>query len=303
MIPNKYIHIKEKESLTEDIKETISDDSIGFIADTGTLYHHGKEFLQPTWDEIGYPPSHTICYTTNDGNIIKVHDYWEQPIINKYDKEKDKGIMIFKNPLTEIPGVSGHPFFFSQTNLLTVKLPKTIKKLGQGCFYGCSNLYYINVEELALTMLGWGCFEQTGIKNLDFRKSIFTSLGQGSLQFGTTVDYVLCPTSITDVGTGAFNYADIDYKGTKIKTLMIPTLNRYGNYYVENVITENLIINKFDGLADLHYFNTDCIIWVPDEWYDAYIEYYTNNTSYSNWQDIVSRLKRYSEGVPEFPSK
>lgn len=250
--------------------------------------------------DAGYKPSNVIYYTTNDGNIVNVHDYWEQPIKNYYDKETDLGTMVFKNKLTEIPGVSGRPFFFRQKNLLTLQLPKSIKSFGHGVFFGCSNLYKVNVEDLKLEHLDFGCFEETCIKKLDFRNSVFTDLVEGAFKnIPNTIDYILLPTTINSVSVSFLNDFGTNSK-TKIKTLMIPGFLG-GVYYVEDSILENLIINKFDGLADLHYFNTDCIIWVPDEWYDGYVEKYTNNTSVLGWQDIVSRLRKYSDGVPQFP--
>ena len=259
-----------------------------------------------------YPESHKIYYTTNDGNIVNVHNYWFQPIINEYDKGKDLGVMIFDHELTEIPGVEYHPFLYDQNNLLTLKLPKSVTKLGRGCFYGCSNLYQCNVEDLVLKELGYGCFEGTSIKKLDFRNSKFTSLGIGALIFfgnngaNPIVDCVLLPSTIEDVESRLFAYPDYTNTNTKIKTLMIPTLTKSGNYYIENTILENLIINKFDGLGDLHHFNGDVKIWVPDEFYDGYIEKYTNYVpdqylSKESCEDIISRMRKYSEGVPEFP--
>lgn len=252
--------------------------------------------------DAGYQPSNVIYYTTNDGSIVNVHDYWEQPVQNYYDKESDLGTMVFKNKLTEIPGISGHPFFFSQTNLLALQLPKSVKSLNHGCFYGCSNLYKVNVEDLVLEYLGYGCFEFTGIKKLDFRNSVFTEIVSGAflIRDKSIVDYILCPETVRTCSVTSFVPANEPYGTTRIKTLMIPTIN-HDCRYIEHLILENLIINKFDGLADLHYFETDCIIWVPDEWYDGYVEKYTDNTSVENWQDIISRLRKYSDGVPQFP--
>lgn len=309
VIENNLIHFNEQKEFDKAFSnEEIKDTSIVFINDSRKINTHKSQYKTITWGRL----KSKIYYTTNDGNIINVHDYWKTaengkywPIENYYDKEKNQGVMVFEECLFEIPGINGHPFLYSQDNLLTLKLPKTIKKLNRGCFYGCSNLYQVNVEDLiSLEELGLGPFELTSINKLDFRRSKLTTLEAGAftIRDKTIVDYILCPESILYYGEGLFNYNNNDL-GTRIKTVMIPSMPKYNNFRVENIILENLIINKFDGIADLHFFNTDCVIWVPDEWYDKYIEYYTNNNDYQNWQNIIKRLKKYSEGVPEFPSK
>lgn len=303
MIQENFIHIDKVDTFNE-LKEQIPNNSLTFINESGTIYHKGEEFLNTRWDEIGYPLSHIIHYTTNDGNIINVHNYWldkgYKPIINKYDKEKDKGVIMFENPITEIPGIGGQPFLYNQKNLLTLKLPTSVKSFGRGCFYDCTNLYYVNVEDLALEELGYGVFGHTGIKSLDFSKSVFTYLREAFIMDNPNhiIDTIILPTTLTDFGVNCFNQT---WKcETKINNLVTPTLSN-SLTYIEETILKNVIITKTDGIARLHHFKTDCIIWVPDEWYDTYIEHYTNNTDYSNWQDIVNRLKPYSEGVPQFP--
>lgn len=302
MIQENFIHIDKVDTFNE-LKEQIPNNSLTFINESGTIYHKGEEFLDTRWDEIGYPTDRTIYYTTNNGNIINVHNYWHSrgyaPIINKYDKEKDRGIMVFENPLTEIPGISGNPFFYGQKNLLTLKLPNIITKFGRGAFWDCSNLNYINFIDLVnLEDIEQEWDAGTKIAQIDLRNTKLTKLGY--LAFSTNgiavhnYDYILLPSTIQDVNAEAFN----DYRVISpnvIKTLMIPTLNS-SNYYIEKQITENLIINKFDGIGTLHSFNTDCVIWVPDEWYNGYVEKYSSN------DNILSRLKKCSEGVPEFPS-
>lgn len=308
MIENRFIHINEKETF-ESLKEVIKDESIVFCKESGEIVTHEEDYGKPKWREIGYPSNQTIYYTTNDGNIINVHNYWLDkgytPIINEYDKEKDKGVMVFDHELTEIPGVNGHPLFYKEENLLTLKLPKTITKIGRGAFYDCKNLEYINFTDLVnLEVIQQDWNYTTNLTKIDLRNTKLTSLEGGVFYNNSnhlkTIDYILLPNTIKEVNSEAFNnYNDA---GSRIKTLMIPTLSKIGSAYIENQILENLIINKFDGLGNIHYFNTDCIIWVPDEWYDAYVEKHTNS-DVANWQDIISRLKKYSEGVPEFPFK
>lgn len=230
--------------------------------------------------------------------------YW--PIFNEYDKEKNIGVMIFNDIIREIPGIIYHPFLDVQTNLLTLQLPNTITKIGRGPFYGCINLNYINFIDLVnLEAFERELSGKTNLTKIDLRNTKLTKIVD--LAFSSNDDtarydyeYILLPSTVTEVEQEAFKYRPHNIQNT-IKTLMIPTLSPAGSWNIEDQITENLIINKFDGLGDLHYFNTDCIIWVPDEFYDGYVEKYTDNNDVENWQDIVSRLRRYSEGVPEFP--
>lgn len=250
----------------------------------------------------------TIYYTTNDGNIVNVHDYWEQPILNYYDKESDLGTMVFKKTLTEIPAISGHPFFYSQTNLLTLQLPKSIKKLNHGCFYDCSNLYKVNVEDLKLEYLGYGCFERTNIKKLDFSNSIFTDLMSGSLFINNKnniVDTIIVPKTVNTIHFKCFYDTNVTFeRSTKIKNFITPIFSE-SLIYGEDAVLENLVITKTDGLTELHWMNTDCIFFVPDEWYDGYVEKYTNYKggyfTTEQCQDILNRLRKYSDSVPMFP--
>lgn len=212
--------------------------------------------------------------------------------------------MSWNHPLTEIPAVSGHPFFYSELNLLTVELPTTVKILNWGCFYGCSNLYKVNVEDLNLEFLGYGCFELTNIKQLDFRNSSFEALESYSLMTRCDVGIVLLPDTMQTV-IPVDTFTSATYNGTRINTLVTSTI-AHSCFRIENVVQENCIITKTDGLAELHHFDTDCVIWVPDEWYDGYVKYYTDwipnpQLSRENCDDIIRRLRKHSEGVPQFP--
>ena len=61
MIEENFLHINKKETF-DSLKDEIKDDSLTFINETGTLYHHGKEFLQPTSLVIGKPKPKTNGY-------------------------------------------------------------------------------------------------------------------------------------------------------------------------------------------------------------------------------------------------
>lgn len=51
MIPNQFIHIKEKETF-EDLKKDIQDGSIVFCKESGEIVTHGENYGKPLWKEI-----------------------------------------------------------------------------------------------------------------------------------------------------------------------------------------------------------------------------------------------------------
>lgn len=87
MIKDNFLHIKERD-IFESLKEDIRDESLTFIKETGTLFHKGKEFLQPRWKEIGEPPVNSstantldVVFANKETGKLKIDGDWS---IEKY---------------------------------------------------------------------------------------------------------------------------------------------------------------------------------------------------------------------------
>lgn len=100
-------------------------------------------------------PDNEIWYTTNDKEPVSLTsdavggpnaEFNTDVIYNEY--KNGKGIIKFREPVTEIRRMS----FSQKTNLTSIYLPKTIRKIGYRAFYYCLNLeiVYINSDNLII---------------------------------------------------------------------------------------------------------------------------------------------------------
>ena len=71
--------------------------------------------------------------------------------------------------------------FANKTTLTSITIPSSVKKVGNGVFYGCTNLETVIIEE-GLTAIPYGMFQYcSSLKNLVIPKSV-TSVGGYSVQ-------------------------------------------------------------------------------------------------------------------------
>ena len=96
--------------------------------------------------------------------------------------------------------------FLGDVALTDVTLGAGVKVVGDGAFNGCAALTSINYAEAPLTTIGAEAFTHSGITSVDLSsKGNLTTVGEWALA-NTPVTNVILPTSVTELGTGAFYY-------------------------------------------------------------------------------------------------
>lgn len=116
---------------------------------------------------------------------------------------------LFAN-VTELIGDFNNGAFFG-TSLKSMKLPKSITKLGNDAFMNSSDLK-MEIDLPNLTTIGFGVFHGTGItkiKNLGKLAAIGNAGSSSSHYFAgncPNLSYVVLPSTLTSIGTYAFAY-------------------------------------------------------------------------------------------------
>ena len=111
------------------------------------------------WNLIEYDDDDkAITYTTTDNNML-ILDTDKLPEIESHTFENGKGIIVFKEILTDFnPSKNDRPFF-GQSTLKTINLPDTLYDLSIGAFLRCSNLESVSIGS-GLKYIGIMAFTQ-----------------------------------------------------------------------------------------------------------------------------------------------
>lgn len=148
------------------------------------LSEDGKVKVQggtPTPPPTPSIPNNEIWYTTTNGNIIELSEYWggEELISNTY--EDGKGIMVFANDVTDITKAFDMEHREEdETQLLSVTLPNSIEIIGECAFYGC--IYLPSIE----------------------MPSGVTSIEPGAFHFCRSLTSIVIPNSVTSISISSF---------------------------------------------------------------------------------------------------
>lgn len=117
-----------------------------------------------------------ILYTTTDGNPIAFSSYdytgtYSSPISHVY--VNGVGRIRFAEPITQIPGSS----FQRRTTLETIRLPKTVKSIGEYAFSDCTSLKEVRMSE-GIEHIGTQAFvRNTALERISIPASL-QSVGQ-----------------------------------------------------------------------------------------------------------------------------
>ena len=132
-----------------------------------------------------------------------------------------KEVDLSQTGITEL----GKNVFNGCATLKTVRLPKTLTKIGNAEFSGCSSLEEIDLSQTGITELGKNAFNGcTALKTAKLPKTL-TTIGQNMFYGCTALEEVdLSQTGITELGKNAFNGC------ASLKTLKLPkTLTQIGD--------------------------------------------------------------------------
>ena len=94
--------------------------------------------------------------------------------------------------------------FFLCTDLTSIQLPKSLKKIGSSCFNTCRELEEIEIPE-SVTEIGGKCFQDcSSLKSLKISSTNFSVVGDGLFMGCTSLKKVELPVSVMAIGKEAF---------------------------------------------------------------------------------------------------
>lgn len=135
-------------------------------------------------------------------------------------KIKDKKVVLCKTDTKEITIPEGITTIgsdaFACLNLKKVHLPKSLKVIGKGAFYGCNNLTTINLNDNIKTICGGAFFECYSLSNITLSKNL-TTIGEFAFCSCDNLHSIVIPPNVKYIGALAFRecgdltiYCEID---------------------------------------------------------------------------------------------
>lgn len=149
--------------------------------------------------DLPTPLANEIYYISKLENIVELSSDYSgvQPISNTY--ENGIGKMVFAENLNTI----GDYMFYYNIDLLQVRLPNNITKIGKSCFQKCSFLEYINIPTNVITIDEYAFRECGNLLFINIPNSV-TSIGRDSFAYCTDLKSINIPNSVTSVGNYCF---------------------------------------------------------------------------------------------------
>lgn len=146
-------------------------------------------------------PDNEIWYFTTDGKPVvfnnnSLSDFGAAIVSNTY--VDGKGVITFDGPVTGIPS----SYFYNDRTINQIILPKTIKKIGENAFLGCSNITGITLPSY-LNEIGYGAFANTGLRKIELPQSL-VKIGTSAFA-NTMLEEVHIPENVEVIGTPEFS--------------------------------------------------------------------------------------------------
>lgn len=99
--------------------------------------------------------------------------------------------------------------FYNCINLQSIKLPSSIRVIGNQCFAGCSSLTAIQGDLSNVEVVGEGSFDKSGITNIDLSESKITSVDRSVFENCLNLTSVkLPPDEVSTIRKQAFYHCD-----------------------------------------------------------------------------------------------
>ena len=187
--------------------------------------------------------------------------------------------------------------FYQKTSLTSVKLPKTLKTIGNSAFYGCSNLTTVTICN-SLTSIGESAFHNCNLTSIIIPDNV-TSIGAGAFWacsslttitisnnitsieectfYGcSSLTNVTIPDSVTSIGTSAFaecsslTVVTIGNNVTSIGDFAFRDCSSLTTIYCKAQTPPEMTYSGFENLYH-------CTLYVPVGCKDAYAADYWKN--------------------------
>ncbi len=180
----------------DDIEWSSSDETIATVSETGlvTGIKDGVVTITAT-SKVNPEVSATIEFTVGEpGFVIK------DGVLTSYTGKASK--IIIPEGVTEI----ANSVFSYKTNITSVKLPSTLKKVGNYAFSGCSALESVDVNGAKLETLGNYAFGYTAISAFDMPETV-TEIGDHAFTY-SNISSIKIPQGVKELKYGTFFYCN-----------------------------------------------------------------------------------------------
>ena len=184
--------------------------------------------------------------------------------------------------LNELSGIPEYGAFTECSNLRLITLPDGITSIGSNCFWKCSKLENINLDNVV--SLGGKAFAETAISG-EFNLPNLVGIG-GSALANTNITKLIAP-NVTTIGSYGLSECS---KLEVVDLEQITTFDQFAFYNcsaLKALVCRNATPPTFGSLM-LYGTTNQLIIYVPDGAVDAYKEA-------SGWTSFASRIKPLSE--------
>lgn len=160
---------------------------------------------------------------------------------------------------------------FSNAGLNSITLPKGITEIKGGTFNQCSRLSSVNLSSETKVIGGDAFFNCSSLRFLELPEGITTI--KGGAFYGTGIDELTIPTTITELSSGIFGYSG---GGNRVKLFFYGTEEEWKSkqleYYANNVTFMTSFVESVS-------IEEDEILLMPDESKTIYANIYPESAS------------------------
>ncbi|MBE6867175.1 MAG: leucine-rich repeat domain-containing protein [Ruminococcus albus] len=194
-------------------------------------------------------PAFMFKYEKNDKGGITITDYLG-PYLQVHIPDKIEGLEVTEighgsigYDGVELSPKSDFDEFICQ-NILEVRLPDTVEKIGWYSFGNCKKLTNVNIPS-SLRELETGAFAYTRIKEIELPEGM-TQIGDSAFLFSVNLKKITLPDSIEEIDTWAFHYC------VSLKEINVPDgLKKiHSNVFGHTALTDEQIQAFYDKAED-----------------------------------------------------
>lgn len=247
--------------------------------------------------------------TTVDGLIFGLNDDNVSYSLISYGTSQDTEISIPSSyngyPVTAISSNA-----FANTNIVSITMPNTIKRIGRQAFAGCRNLTSVVLSE-NLEEIPSGCFNDSALISVAIPYGVKT-IRDSAFSNCCNLEYISIPDSVKNIESNSFYYCynlasisipdSVEYIGSwafyccyKLESLIIPSsVKRIHSYAFYNCTAIKYLIlsngvKEIEGCAFASCGALESVV-IPES------VYYLSNSIFSGCSNLTSVIFEQTEG-------